>query len=147
MPRNAPLPCRHPGCAALVDSPGYCQVHRSFGQRDYGRARRWFDAEVDFYKSSRWRKTRTAFLKQYPLCLACGAIGKTVAATVVDHIQPIKAGGTRFDWDNLQSLCVSCHNRKTANESKARYQHPIGGVKSLARSYKDATVSEDFCAC
>jgi len=30
MPRSAPLPCRHPGCAALVeDGRGYCPRHRN----------------------------------------------------------------------------------------------------------------------
>lgn len=44
----------------------------------------------------------------------------TIAAVVVDHVVPIKDGGARFDWVNLQSLCVSCHNRKTATETARR---------------------------
>jgi len=40
-----------------------------------------------------------------------------VAAVVADHIKPIKDGGERFDWVNLQGLCISCHNRKTARET------------------------------
>ena len=39
-----------------------------------------------------------------------------------------KDGGARFDVSNLQSLCVSCHNRKTARESAGRSVVPHGGV-------------------
>jgi 5-methylcytosine-specific restriction protein A len=40
-----------------------------------------------------------------------------MAAKVVDHILPIKKGGERFERSNLQSLCVPCHNAKTASET------------------------------
>jgi 5-methylcytosine-specific restriction protein A len=39
---------------------------------------------------------------------------------VADHVLPLKDGGARFDWANLQALCVSCHNRKTAGETAKR---------------------------
>jgi 5-methylcytosine-specific restriction enzyme A len=39
---------------------------------------------------------------------------------VVDHVVPLKDGGARFDRANLQPLCVSCHNRKTARETAGR---------------------------
>jgi 5-methylcytosine-specific restriction protein A len=38
-------------------------------------------------------------------------------AKVVDHIVPVKEGGERFERVNLQSLCVPCHNAKTASET------------------------------
>lgn len=53
MPRSAPTPCRHPACALVLDRPGYCDQHRTQVHRDYGRARRGFDAEVGFYQSVR----------------------------------------------------------------------------------------------
>lgn len=124
MPRSAPLPCRYPGCATVIDTPGYCQLHRTVKHRDYGRARRHFDAEHSFYGSKAWRSLRAAVLQERPLCRCCQSAGLVVAATVVDHIQPIKAGGARFDWDNLQPLCVSCHNRKTASETATQYRAP-----------------------
>lgn len=37
-------------------------------------------------------------------------------ATEVDHKVTIAAGGARLEDSNLQSLCKSCHSRKTALE-------------------------------
>jgi 5-methylcytosine-specific restriction protein A len=101
----------------VVTPPGYCDVHRAQQHRDYGRARRGFDTELGFYQSAAWRGVRAAFLRANPLCLLCNARGRLVAAKVVDHITPLKAGGERVDASNLQGLCVSCHNAKTARET------------------------------
>ena len=120
MAKRAPTPCRYPGCAAVLGTPGYCDRHRVAAHRDYGRARRGFDAEVGFYQSARWRTVRAAFLREHPLCGLCAARGRVVAAVVADHVVPLKDGGARFDAANLQALCVTCHNRKTARETAAR---------------------------
>jgi 5-methylcytosine-specific restriction protein A len=62
-----------------------------------------------------WQKARLGYLADHPLCVPCGERGLTMAATVVDHIVPHKGDKTLF-WssDNWQSLCATCHNRKTA---------------------------------
>ena len=116
MPYAAPTPCRQPGCAAVLSTPGYCDSHRRNQHRDYGRARRTFDGEVGFYSSTRWRATREAMLRANPLCVTCMFERIARPAVVVDHIVPIKQGGDRFESANLQSLCVSCHNRKSLLE-------------------------------
>jgi 5-methylcytosine-specific restriction protein A len=120
MARSAPTPCRHPGCAAVVPVPGYCDAHRVALHRDYGRARRGFDTEYGFYQSAAWRAVRAAFLREHPVCARCEGRGRVVAAVVADHIKPLKDGGARFDWANLQGLCVPCHNSKTAGETAKR---------------------------
>ena len=122
MPLSAPTPCRHPGCGAVLARPGYCDTHRKAVHRDYGRARRSFDAELGFYQSAQWRAVRAAFLRQQPLCCACEVRGRVVPAVVVDHVVPIKQGGARFDPENLQALCVSDHNAKSAKERAQRIE-------------------------
>lgn len=54
-----------------------------------------------------WQQVRRAHLTLEPFCRACGAV-----AVDVDHITPKRQGGTD-DESNLQSLCRSCHARKT----------------------------------
>lgn len=102
----------------VVTTPGYCDEHRTLRHRDYGRARRGFDAEVGFYNSKRWREVRAAFLREHPVCVACEARGVLTPAVVVDHIVPIKRDGARFDPAGLQALCVSHHNAKSARERR-----------------------------
>lgn len=79
------------------------------------------NTNMKFYNSGAWRKTRKAFLLQYPLCKFCQDNGRTTAAKVVDHILEINQGGAKLDWENLQPLCHPCHNSKTArNTHEAR---------------------------
>ena len=109
----------------MLNVPGYCTHHQPQVHREYGRARRGFDTELGFYQSARWRNTREAVLRDNPLCCRCQAKGLLQPAKVVDHIVPVKLGGERFERANLQSLCVPCHNAKTASETASlRNQAP-----------------------
>jgi 5-methylcytosine-specific restriction protein A len=70
-----------------------------------------------FYNSKRWRKVSSGFRQCYPLCEICEEAGLVVAAQCVDHIKPISQGGDKWSWANLQSLCNSCHARKSGREA------------------------------
>jgi 5-methylcytosine-specific restriction protein A len=48
---------------------------------------------------------------------------------MVDHIKPVSIGGSRLEQSNLQTLCNSCHNKKSANES-VEYRK---GIKEYVR--------------
>ena len=65
----------------------------------------------------RWQKVRKSYLEAHPLCVQCAKQGKYVRATVVDHIIPHR-GDQKLFWDqnNWQSLCKSCHDKKTLTE-------------------------------
>jgi 5-methylcytosine-specific restriction protein A len=82
------------------------QAVRLYDRERGNSAERGYDA--------RWRKYRLWFLQQHPLCVDCLKQGKTVAATVVDHIVPHRGDETLF-WatDNHQSMCESHHAAKT----------------------------------
>lgn len=67
-----------------------------------------------------WEKTRARILKRdRHLCQACRAADRVTLATDVDHIKPKSQGGDDADT-NLQALCHSCHQSKTAREGHAR---------------------------
>lgn len=72
------------------------------------------------YNTPRWRKLSRMHKAHYPLCVECLKINQYSPVAVSDHINPVSEGGDMWDWDNLQSLCTSCHQRKTANEQWAR---------------------------
>jgi 5-methylcytosine-specific restriction endonuclease McrA len=62
----------------------------------------------------RWRQavlTRDAWA-----CRSCGRICSDHKEAHADHIVPVSEGGERYDIGNGQTLCRSCHSRKTAGE-------------------------------
>jgi len=69
-----------------------------------------------FYHSPAWRKVRKIYITDHPVCEECERNGYVVEAKVVDHIQSIRSGGSKLSFSNLQSLCTSCHARKSAKE-------------------------------
>ena len=118
MPYKPRVPCKHPGCAALVPSgTKYCEAHkalhpeevRSAASRGYGRA---------------WQKASRQFLQAHPLCEECQRQGKYVKATVVDHVIPHR-GDEKLFWDrsNWRALCKRCHDQKTRREDQTPTYH------------------------
>ena len=60
---------------------------------------------------------RAAQLLLDPFCAECAKQGRRVRASDVDHIRDHKGNAKIFfDANNLQSLCHSCHSRKTLAE-------------------------------
>ncbi|TYS50095.1 HNH endonuclease [Bacillus infantis] len=103
-----------------------CKPKQGERHKLYDRYRR--DQETAaFYKSTPWRKVREqALARDIGLCQHCLSKGRIKWADMVDHIIPIKeAWELRLVLDNLQSLCNSCHNIKTA-EDKKKYARPLG---------------------
>ena len=135
MPYLPRTPCRHPGCARLVDNKSkYCEEHlplhpeytRSAGKRGY---------------TSKWQRKRKLFLKNHPLCVMCKSKGKYIEATVVDHIVPHR-GNEQLMWDesNWQALCKACHDNKTGNEGQNRIVVPKKWTNNTGGYYNNITV-------
>ncbi len=73
-----------------------------------------------FYSSRTWRRVRAAKLQVNPLCEVCLKRGVLTPATLVDHVTERSDGGADYDMDNLQSMCRSCHERKTKRIKQER---------------------------
>jgi 5-methylcytosine-specific restriction enzyme A len=123
MPWAPKRPCGHIGCGALTDG-SRCEAHRKQEAREYDKSRQQ-DPYRKIYSSRRWRAVRMAHLQAEPLCRSCKAEGRVAAATIVDHVKPMKQGGAPFDDANLQGLCSPCHSAKSIREG-SRY----GGAPS-----------------
>lgn len=108
-------PCRHPGCCVLVPD-GYCDAHRPRTDRRSAEAQSW----RWMYSTDTWRlDLRPNQLLREPFCRECSRQGRRVRATDVDHVADHKGDWARFcDKANLESLCHSCHSRKTAQEMR-----------------------------
>jgi 5-methylcytosine-specific restriction protein A len=62
-----------------------------------------------------WERYRADFLLRRPSCDECGA-----PAIVVDHVTPVKDGGSFWNPSNHQPLCRACHAAKTMRDVNAR---------------------------
>jgi len=98
-------------CGALIPhGKSRCPRHM------YKSSSRWalyaekYPEQAAYYKSAAWRERRARQLAEFPDCVVCGH-----PARHVDHVISVAAGGT-LDGP-LQSMCVSCHRKKTLVES------------------------------
>lgn len=89
--------CAQTGCGELVPK-GYCKEHtKQKRKRETWRA----------YNTTEWKEVRKQVLAREPQCRLCAE-----PATVVDHIQTLKSGGTH-NINNLRPLCKPCHDKHT----------------------------------
>lgn len=102
-------PCNKVGCPNLTHYGSYCKEHWSI---QYERCK---ERETSYNRGydAKWRRFRKDYLYYNPMCVRCGDL-----AEHVDHIIPLRKGGDKYSHDNLQSLCHSCHSRKSATEDK-----------------------------
>ena len=119
VPRKPLKPCRYPQCPVLTEET-YCDKHQT--EMKYKRDRK---AYSKLYDTSRWQRLRQYVLGRQPLCRKCLEAKRITPATVVDHIKPHRGDESLFfDEANLQALCKSCHDRKTAKED-GRWQKKV----------------------
>lgn len=138
-PQRAKRPCKVSSCKDFAVNGGYCDQHQERirkKDRERGTAhQRGYDAE--------WEKERTKYLEEHPLCVDHKRRGFIEVATVVDHIIPHKGDKVLF-WDknNWQSLCESCHNRKTATEDKGGWSYQQTVTKANMQSLNKFEVGQ-----
>lgn len=64
-----------------------------------------------FYKSIAWQKCRTAYIKSvYGLCERCKKPGYIVHHKILLTPNNINNPSVTLDWNNLEYLCLDCHN-------------------------------------
>ena len=95
-----------------------------------------------FYNSEEWRNLRKFKLQLVPLCEECLKASKVVAAKHIHHKIDIKdAPEKALDYDNLMSLCHSCHSRITnihkgiKKRLNPNRKKPLSENKSIIRKY------------
>lgn len=120
--------CKYAGCNKLIDIAGYCEKHKEAQKKIISQKKN--NRNVDYLKlyNYQWKKVRSLFLKENPLCVICLNENKITPANVVDHIKPHK-GDINLFWNqgNYQALCKSCHDYKTAKEDGGFGNKMVGG--------------------
>lgn len=72
---------------------------------------------IKMINSNKWKLLRTRKMQSNPICEVCEANGLSTLATEVHHKIPVESVSHElgmkqlmFSYDNLQSLCHSCHS-------------------------------------
>jgi 5-methylcytosine-specific restriction protein A len=113
MPDAPPSRCAEPECQELT-TKGRCEAHKRKAWAN--RSEAWGSGST-----RKWREFRAARLVAEPQCRWCGS-KKDLEA---DHILPLSQGGSKWDPDNVQTLCESCHEVKSDQDRRQR-THPEG---------------------
>ena len=70
------------------------------------------------YKTRAWLTFREGELAKNPLCFAHLQRGVAIAAVTLDHIIPLWYDPHQpLESERVQSLCISCHSKKTLAET------------------------------
>ena len=111
MPRKPKKPCSYPGCPKLTYGR-YCEEHEKLTRKHYEKYKR--NPATKKRYGAHWKRIRDAYVKHHPVCEMCKKRGIHTPTQEVHHIIPLAEGGSN-DWDNLMSLCKSCHSRLHVN--------------------------------
>lgn len=79
----------------------------------------------------RWRKYRSWFLREHPICAGCEQF-----AEHVDHKAAVAGPDDPLFWDqaNHQGLCHECHSRKTVRHDGGFGRTPAAAAIDAAAS-------------
>ena len=131
--------CTYGGCPNIVavdtedHNPPRCERHKcTFTPKKVYHDHQFHRARY-FYGTAQWQKLRDRYITQHPLCEMCEKRGLVVEGKEVDHIVELQEGGDKLDPNNLMTLCIRCHRRKTAEEKRKREARKgLNGFASLA---------------
>ncbi len=87
----------------------YCEKHRKERQKEYELYQRKYNHRERY--DGRWDKVRNIYIKNHPLCEECLKENITTVGELVHHKIPIEDGGEKYDFDNLETVCRSCHSK------------------------------------
>lgn len=68
------------------------------------------DFAREFYKSTRWRRAREAYLKEHRyICEVCGGVADTVHHIEHLNVTNINDPDVTLNENNLMAVCRDCH--------------------------------------
>lgn len=84
------------------------------------------ESMLAFYSSKEWKECRAGYKKyRRYICERCGNTSKKMIVHHKEHLDPNKMliPEIALDWNNLELLCMDCHNKEHFREEKIiRYE-------------------------
>ncbi len=90
-----------------------------------------------FYRSKAWRMTSRAKLSAAGYKCEAKLPGCTHLAVEVHHIKPIRTEegwNLRLDWDNLEAVCMACHNGRHPEKGKRREDPGVLDMREIMKN-------------
>lgn len=125
MPYAPARYCQAPACPHKAVRNGRCQAHSREAEQQRGSSTaRGYDYA--------WSQYSKGFLIAHPLCgeqadgtlrstySRCLQQGYEVASECVDHIIPMRQGGSKWETSNHQALCRACNTWKDNTFERAQ---------------------------
>lgn len=113
------------GCrpAAEAQAAEAMERRRAYKRQKYNSIynRRRDPKYLAFYRSKEWRLLSRTYLQRAGYKCQAKLEGCTGLAVEVHHKDPIqtaKGWGARLDWENLEAVCTSCHNKRHPEKFK-----------------------------
>ena len=111
---HLPKKCNYPCCKAIAEQEkSRCSKHAYKPKQSTTK-------NAHIYKSFKWQKLRKIYYSNNPLCENCLLHNAVVKGVIVDHVIEINDGGAVYDYNNLRTLCISCHNTTTTEQRQKR---------------------------
>lgn len=80
-----------------------------------------------FYNSKEWRKVSTAYMNsKYYICERCGAPAKICHHRTWLNAENVKDPLIALNPDNLEALCIECHNKEHSGKNQYRRGRNMG---------------------
>lgn len=90
-------------------------------------------ADPNFYKDKLWERCRADYMKSVGgMCERCRKKGRIVPAKIVHHIRHLTLENQNdpniaYSFDNLEALCLDCHNKEHFGSGIERRYEVVGG--------------------
>lgn len=66
-----------------------------------------------FYRSTKWIKCRNGYMaSQHHICERCEGLATICHHKIWLNQSNIDDPMTTYSWDNLEALCIDCHNKE-----------------------------------
>lgn len=111
--------CKVASCRNYVELPDiYCNEHKGNDNAMYNKHVRLSpqNKKYDtFYHSTAWKNARRIKLMNQPMCEVCLSKHTYTIATIVHHKDEIRTEvgwKNRLNQNNLESICLECHNKE-----------------------------------
>lgn len=79
------------------------------------------DYARSFYKSTAWKKTQASYMvSKHYICERCKGVARIVHHKTYLTPENITDPHISLNWDNLEALCLQCHNKEHYDKEKLK---------------------------